>query len=98
MKTTDQKALAEKLKNKLQEGIVTFSYRKTNGEDRVATGTTKMSLVPEDKRPQNNNANEYSSGMTQKYFDIEKNAWRSLRKDNLVVVLRYTDLSNSDSA
>jgi hypothetical protein len=69
----------DQLREELQgQNPVTFSYRKNNGEIRVATGTLNPFLIPELKKPKNTDKNV---GANLKYFDLEKDAWRSLTQD-----------------
>jgi hypothetical protein len=64
----------------LSEGRVQFSYTKANGDSRQATGTTNMDLIPEGARAEATNTAE-SAVIT--YFDLDKNDWRSFRRENL---------------
>jgi hypothetical protein len=69
----------EELKYNLRGYVpVTFSYRKSNGEIRIATGTLNPSLIPEGKMPKETGKN---MGANLKYFDLEKESWRSLTQD-----------------
>lgn len=69
----------EELKYNLQGYVpVTFSYRKNNGEIRIATGTLNPSLIPEGKMPKDTGKN---LGVNLRYFDLEKESWRSLTQD-----------------
>jgi hypothetical protein len=64
----------------LTEGRVTFSYRKTDGTTRKATGTTRNDLIPEDKRAE---TTQDANSQTVAYYDEGKSAWRSFRRENL---------------
>jgi hypothetical protein len=69
----------EELKYNLRGYVpVTFSYRKSNGEIRIATGTLNPSLIPEGKMPKDSGKNV---GANLKYFDLGKESWRSLTQD-----------------
>ena len=57
---------------------VHFTYFKLDGSTRMATGTLHESLIPEEMRPKDSSVN---TGSNLKYFDLGKNAWRSLGKD-----------------
>ncbi len=69
----------EELKNKLQEGILVFSYVKKNGETRPARGTSNKDYIesktsyrfPEESKSRVKKENLIT------YFDIDKNEWRS---------------------
>lgn len=66
----------------LSEGRAKFSYTTVNGENREATGTTNVDLIPESDRPKTENANS-ETGETITYYDLDKNGWRSFRSENL---------------
>lgn len=69
----------EELKNKLQEGILVFSYIKKNGETRLARGTSSKEYIesktsyrfPEESKSRVKKENLIT------YFDLDKNEWRS---------------------
>lgn len=69
----------EELKNKLQEGILVFSYIKKNGETRLARGTSNKDYIesktsyrfPEESKSRVKKENLIT------YFDLDKNEWRS---------------------
>lgn len=70
------------LKSMLSEGNVKFSYKKTNGETREAIGTAN-------KRALDRAGVAFSAGGARggeeksvRYYDVEKNAWRSLSATN----------------
>jgi hypothetical protein len=62
----------------LNEGRVTFTYRKADGTTRQATGTTKTDLIPESVRGKTNPNTETSA--TVRYYDLDRNAWRSFTR------------------
>ena len=59
---------------------VFFSYFKKDGTLRRAVGTLNEKLIPEEMRPKDPSTNA-NSGTNLKYYDLEKNAWRSLQID-----------------
>ena len=75
---------ADKLSVKLNDGIVTFTYRKTNNEVRYAVGTTDTALVPSDKQPAPGKTLNLSTPTIQRYYDFIKQDWRSLKKDAII--------------
>lgn len=76
--------LIEQLKRKLRSGqIVKFAYLKSNGEVRIAYGTTHSDFI-RDKVCGWGESREYYA--TTAYFDLEKAAWRSFRWENLIAV------------
>lgn len=81
--------LEDQLKKKLHEGKVRFTFKKKDGTVRSAYGTTKMEFVPEERRPANKELEETTSATqstVQVYYDLEKEAWRSLQKSSLVSI------------
>ncbi len=73
------------LRNNLQGPIpVLFSYFKKDGKCRNAIGTLHEKWIPEDMKPNDASTN---TGGTFRYFDLEKNAWRSLHKDCQLVTM-----------
>ena len=76
------------LKNKLQNGIAHFIYKKKDGSIREAWGTTSHNLV---------RANVNGRGFERDYvncvcyWDVEKGGFRSLRFENLIQVLKCLD-------
>lgn len=72
----------EAFRNKLATGVYRFSYVKTDGSIREARGTLCLDIIPEDKRPKNNE--HVPSYDTFPYYDLEKAAWRSFRLDNFI--------------
>lgn len=73
----------EDFRKKLSTGVWRFSYFKTDGSIREARGTLDFSLIPEDKRPKENQmANDQMANYsTMCYFDLDAAAWRSFRLD-----------------
>ncbi len=64
----------------LIHGVVVFAFRKKDGSVRPAKGTLKMDLIPAALHPKGEagcGASEAKPSTNQKYFDLEKNAWRS---------------------
>lgn len=81
--------LAQELKKRLQEGIVSFTFKKKDGEVRLAKGTTKIDMIPESKRPVEKTLIEGTTPSVssfQTYFDTDKEAWRSFVKNSLVSI------------
>lgn len=69
-----------KLKNQLREGIVSFSFQKTNGEVREAKGT----LSTEHFNYTSKGTSKPSPITLVKYFDMEKNSFRSFRAERIL--------------
>jgi len=79
--------LNQKLNRLLQnEDVVCFTYTKKNGETRHARGTKKPSAiikVDEDALPKGTGTPK--TGVIS-YFDLDKEAWRSLQENALVSI------------
>ena len=76
-KTTNVEELKEMLKNE----IVNFSFTKKDGTIRQAKGTLIAELLPApktDSKPHKKNENIVV------FFDLEKNEFRSLRKETFI--------------
>lgn len=82
-----KETLINKLNRLLQsENVVNFTYLKKNGETRHARGTKKPSAITaidEDALPKG--AGTPKSGVIA-YFDLDKEAWRSLQENSLVSI------------
>lgn len=76
----------EELREMLHMGRVIFSYKKKDGSTRGALGTLNMEHIPEEFHPKDSSENiEYKN---LRYFDIQKNGWRSISGDiNEITVL-----------
>lgn len=79
--------MIEELNMKLSKGPVKFTYTKKDGETRHAYGTKSPSYIAnnfgEDKLPSGTGVTK--TGVTP-YFDLDKQAWRSLRDESLVSI------------
>lgn len=76
--------LIESLQFRLMNGTAHFIYRKANGELREAWGTLLAKTIE-----RNINGRGYPRKLDglQAYFDIEEQAWRSFRYENLITIL-----------
>lgn len=70
-----------KLRNRLSKGIVEFIYLKHDGTIRKAKGTLLSELLPPIMYPYKN-----KSLSVQRYYDLEKNEFRSFRKSSLICI------------
>lgn len=76
--------LIEQLKKKLRSGqIVKFAYLKSNGDVRIAFGTTNPDFVKDKVCGWGESRENYA---TTAYYDLEKGGWRSFRWENLIAV------------
>lgn len=68
--------------NLLRHHVLRFYYIKSDGSTRIAYGTLRSELIPEDLRPKGI-VNRHPIYKTVTYFDVEKNEWRSFSIDKL---------------
>lgn len=61
--------------------MVRFSYAKTDGTEREALGTLCDRYIPVDQKPKSSEVDWFSQQI--RYYDLNVNAWRSFRNDNL---------------
>lgn len=78
----------ENIKKCLEEGVVTFTFTKANGETRVAHGTRIL-----DPAIATGYSDEHAPKGTGKetpgvvpYWDVDKEAWRSVRVDSIISI------------
>lgn len=74
----------ENLKELMRNGIVSFKYQKVNGEFREAKGTLNLDNIPEDQHPKG--VGESNDDIV-KYYDVEKESWRSFRSDSFIGII-----------
>ena len=74
----------EELRTRLRRGVVTFAFKKLNGDLRTAVGTTDLSEVPREFHP---TGRKESSDKVVVFFDTEKRQWRSLSKQTEAFML-----------
>ena len=71
----------EKMRRELRDNIVTFKFKKRNGEIRTAHGTLHPSYLPKLRggapRPEHQMV----------YYDLDKNSWRSFRSFKFIKIL-----------
>ena len=78
------------LKEKLDNGIVEFTYTKKTGEARNAHGTRcfgEKSIVGENFVKVKGTGTEKTGALS--YWDLDKEAWRSLTNDSLMSINSY---------
>ena len=76
----------EKFKSLLSHGKVYFGYYKVHCYAIAAVGTTNPELIPEDKLPKGTDSSRKANPGIVKYYDLEKQAWRSFMFENLIYV------------
>jgi len=74
---------AEKLRQLLREGEVRFTFLKADGSTRQARGTLKMEDIPLAAHPTGESKRQVSDSV-QVFYDLDKNSWRSCRKDSII--------------
>jgi len=80
--------LAQELRERLNQGVVYFKFTKTDGTERIATGTRLASEV----------GGEAPTGRGTEavgviaYWDLDKNAWRSCREDSVVELIKLQSI------
>lgn len=79
---TDNMTEFENFKKELSNRVVEFEYTKKDGTVRKAKGTTKSDVIPENMQPKGVERN-YSEDNV-RYYDIDKEGWRSFNKNNFV--------------
>lgn len=76
------KITVDELRNRLHEGEVTFEYTKRDGSIRKALGTLNFEKIPETMQPKDSST---YSATNLRYFDLEKEGWRSIPNDTTEV-------------
>lgn len=74
----------DELKKLLNNKVLNFEFIKKDGEVRPAKGTTMMKYIPKDDQPSGFNP---SSPKVAAFFDLTKNAWRSVSNKSREIVL-----------
>jgi hypothetical protein len=68
----------ERLRRKLNIGVVQFAFKKLDGTLRTAVGTTVLSTIPVEKHPIGTGS---TSTKSVRFFDVEKGEWRSVSSE-----------------
>jgi hypothetical protein len=82
--STQGDAIMTDLNNSLKSGVVLVVFRKKDGTERRMECTTSLQLIPSTKHPTGAGAVRKQNDEVQKVFDLEKQEWRSFRKDSLI--------------
>ncbi len=75
---------AKTLREALSNGVLVFTFIKSDGTRREAVGTTNTLLIPIDKRPKGVIGHEPNYGAIP-FFDLELGEWRSFRVLNFEI-------------
>jgi len=70
----------DELRQVLQMERARFEYKKRDGTVRQAYGTLQFAFIPENLQPKSGNNTDYEYSNF-RYFDLDKNAWRSISSD-----------------
>jgi len=73
------------LRKLLRKSIVNFEFIKLDGEVRPARGTTMLKYIPQEDHPKGIRP---SSDAVATFFDLDKEAWRSVSKKSKEIVLK----------
>jgi hypothetical protein len=68
----------KKFRKMLQKGKIHFEFTKKDGTLREALGTLNSEFIPMEMQPKEDNLEKYEN---LRYFDLDKNAWRSISSD-----------------
>lgn len=77
------KPTRDKILKDLRTGIVSFSFKKKNGDLREMKATLAVRLMPEDKIPETDHNFSLKSTDTIRCFDTEIKDWRSFNVNTL---------------
>jgi len=85
--TDSEKPFASKegqewLKSLMRDGVVTVTFTKKDGSERVMNCTLNESKIPDDIKPTGNSAPQVSTSAV-RVFDTDKSEWRSFRWDSI---------------
>lgn len=70
------------LRSVLKDSVVTITFTKKDGDERVIKATLKEDLIPFDMIPKGTSTRKKSEE-SQSVFDVEKDEWRSFRWDSV---------------
>jgi len=87
------KTLAQELRERLNKGIVAFSYTKKNGERRDAVGTRNPGKLDELGGVLPKGTGHEIAG-TIAYWDTNSNGWRSCCEDSIIEIKDETPIIN----
>ncbi len=81
----------EELRKLLRKKIVNFEFIKLDGEVRPAKGTTMLKYVPPKDHPKGIRP---SSPKVATFYDLDKDAWRSVSRRSKEIVLKKDEISD----
>lgn len=74
------------LKKLLQSEVVTLTFTKKDGSERVMQATLSESRIPSSEKSSESAGSRKSSVEAQPVYDIESKGWRSFRWDSLTKI------------
>ena len=74
-----------KLYRAMCKSTATFTFRKVDGTLRHSTGTLSVQVIPTHSIPAGVHPHTKNSNR-QTYFDMEKQEWRSYKRENLISI------------
>ena len=80
------------LRERLANGVVTFSFWKKDHSIREAKGTLHPLLIPADKRPKGNDQSPITNYQSIPFFDLDKGEWRSFSVTHFIGFVTYYEL------
>jgi hypothetical protein len=83
--------IAETLKTSLKTGIVSFSYKKKNGEWREAIGTRMLPYIDDIGGAMPNGRGQERPAFIA-YYDIVAQGWRSCKNDSIIAINKFWEL------
>ena len=72
------------LKNRMHEGVVSFTYLKKDGSERTAKGTLNIDTMGAENAPKGVQNVSYDTAT--RYYDMNSEGWRSFTNINLVSI------------
>jgi len=81
--------MEKNIRQRLNLSVVKFSFKKKNGDLRLATGTTNISLLNElfDLKLEEKEQSEQQRNGTTPYYDIDSKGWRCFKDENFIEVI-----------
>jgi hypothetical protein len=84
----EKQDLAQELREKLNKGVVDFSYEKTNGEWREARGTRNPNGIETLGGEAPKGTGTEKAG-TIAYWDLNSEGWRSCKEDKIITINKF---------
>ena len=87
----------------LRQGVVQFTYMKSDGSIREARGTLCMEIIPPSRHPKGVKEQQIQAGIRQPdfrsiaYYDLDKETWRAFRVHAAIAVVRVMPLYVMDN-